>query len=40
MVYEGVIDDEINFIDCTGTRYSVTPLIIAAGKGKIKFFVI
>jgi len=29
-----VIDDQIDFIDCTGTRYNVTPLIIAAGKGK------
>jgi hypothetical protein len=33
MVYKGVIDDEIDFIDCTGTKYKVTPLIIAAGKG-------
>jgi hypothetical protein len=33
MAYDGVIDDQIDFIDCTGTRYNVTPLIIAAGKG-------
>jgi len=38
MVYNGVIDDQIDFIDCTGTRYNVTPLIIAAGKGSIEFF--
>ena len=31
--YEGVIDDQIDFIDCVGTKYNVTPLIIAAGKG-------
>jgi hypothetical protein len=31
--YEGVIDDQIDFIDCTGTKYNVTPLIITAGKG-------
>ncbi|CAF4638313.1 unnamed protein product, partial [Rotaria sp. Silwood2] len=33
MAYDGVIDDQIDFIDCTATRYNVTPLIIAAGKG-------
>jgi hypothetical protein len=33
MIYTGVIDDQIDIIDCTGTRYEVTPLIIAAGKG-------
>jgi len=33
LAYEGAIDDEIDFIDCTGTKYNVTPLIIAAGKG-------
>ncbi len=33
MGYIGVIDDQIDIIDCTGTRYDVTPLIIAAGKG-------
>ena len=33
MAYNGVIDDQIDFIDCTGTKYNVTPLIIAAGKG-------
>jgi hypothetical protein len=33
MTYNGVIDDQIDFIDCTGTRYNITPLIIAAGKG-------
>ncbi|CAF1081799.1 unnamed protein product [Rotaria sordida] len=31
--YDGVIDYQIDFIDCTATRYNVTPLIIAAGKG-------
>jgi hypothetical protein len=31
--YTGVIDDQIDFIDCTGTKYNVTPLIIASGKG-------
>lgn len=31
-----VIDDQIDFIDCTGTRYNVTPLIIAAGKGSFE----
>jgi len=33
LAYEGVIDDQIDFIDCTGTKYSVTPLIITSGKG-------
>jgi hypothetical protein len=33
LMYTGAIDDQIDFIDCTGTKYSVTPLIIAAGKG-------
>lgn len=36
MTYTGVIDDEIDFIDCTRTKYNVTPLIIAAGKGEIQ----
>ncbi len=35
MTYNGVIDDQIDFIDCTGTRYNITPLIIASGKGQI-----
>ena len=34
MSYEGVIDDQIDFIDWAGTKYDVTPLIIAAGKGR------
>ena len=33
MDYSGVIDDQIDFIDCTGTKYDVTPLIIVSGKG-------
>ena len=37
MEYTGVIDDQMDFIDCTGTKYNVTPLIIAAGKGKQEF---
>jgi hypothetical protein len=36
IAYDGVIDDQIDFIDCTGTRYNVTPLIIAAGKGSFE----
>lgn len=36
IAYDGVIDDQIDFIDCAGTRYSVTPLIIAAGKGSFE----
>lgn len=36
MKYNGVIDDQIDFIDCTGTKYHVTPLIIAAGKGSFE----
>ena len=36
MKYDGVIDDQIDFIDCTGTRYNVTPLIIASGKGSFE----
>lgn len=35
MEYIGAIDEQIDFIDCTATRYNVTPLIIAAGKGEI-----
>jgi hypothetical protein len=38
MEYPGVIDDEIDFIDCTGTKYEVTPLIITSGKGSAKLF--
>ncbi|CAF0781501.1 unnamed protein product [Adineta ricciae] len=34
--YEGVIDDQIDFIDWAGTKYDVTPLIIAAGKGSFE----
>lgn len=34
--YQGVIDDEIDFIDTTATKYQITPLIIAAGKGPMK----
>lgn len=33
LLYNGVIDDIIDFIDCAGTRYQLTPLIIASGKG-------
>ncbi|CAF5207718.1 unnamed protein product [Rotaria magnacalcarata] len=33
MRYDGVIDDQIDFIDCMATKYTVTPLMIAAGKG-------
>lgn len=33
LAYQGVIDDQIDFIDWTGTRYHITPLIVAAGKG-------
>ncbi|CAF1229518.1 unnamed protein product [Adineta steineri] len=33
ITYNGVIDDQIDFIDCTGTKYNITPLIITAGKG-------
>ncbi len=38
MRYDGVIDDQIDLIDCTGTKYHVTPLITAAGKGSISLF--
>jgi hypothetical protein len=38
MEYPGVIDDEIDFIDCTGTKYDVTPLIITSGKGSARLF--
>ncbi|CAF4466895.1 unnamed protein product [Rotaria socialis] len=31
--YKGVIDDQIDFINSPGTKYSVTPLMIATGKG-------
>lgn len=34
MKYKGVIDDQIDFINCVGTKYFVTPLMIATGKGK------
>ncbi len=43
MEYTGVIDDQIDFIDCTGTKYDVTPLIIASGKGsydKVKILLV
>ncbi len=43
MDYTGVIDDQIDFIDCTGTKYDVTPLIIASGKGsyeKVKILLV
>ncbi|CAF3992242.1 unnamed protein product, partial [Adineta steineri] len=33
ITYNGVIDDQIDFIDCTGTKYNITPLIVTAGKG-------
>ena len=33
IAYQGVIDEQIDFIDNTSTEYRVTPLIIAAGKG-------
>ncbi|CAF1426534.1 unnamed protein product [Adineta steineri] len=33
IAFDAVIDDQIDFIDCTGTKYNVTPLIIASGKG-------
>ena len=36
LAYKTVIDDQIDFIDCVGTKYNVTPLIIAAGKGEKK----
>lgn len=36
IAYNGVIDDQIDFIDCVGTKYNVTPLIIAAGKGSFE----
>ena len=32
--YEGTIDDQIDFIDTTTTRYQITPLIMATGKGR------
>ncbi|CAF4114841.1 unnamed protein product [Rotaria magnacalcarata] len=31
--YKGVIDDQIDFINNPGTKYSITPLMIATGKG-------
>ena len=34
--YEGTIDDQIDFIDTTATKYQITPLIIAAGKGSLE----
>lgn len=37
LAYIGAIDDQIDFIDCAATRYNVTPLIIAAGKGEQPF---
>ncbi|CAF5117014.1 unnamed protein product, partial [Rotaria magnacalcarata] len=30
--YKGVIDDQIDFINNPGTKYSITPLMIATGK--------
>ncbi|CAF2772833.1 unnamed protein product [Rotaria sp. Silwood2] len=41
--YKSVIDDQIDFINCTGTKYSVTPLMIATGKGsyeKVKILLV
>ncbi|CAF4544182.1 unnamed protein product [Rotaria sp. Silwood1] len=41
--YKGVIDDQIDFINCTGTKYNVTPLMIATGKGsyeKVKILLV
>lgn len=38
MTYIGVIDDQIDIIDCTGTKYDVTPLLITAGKGESIIF--
>ncbi|CAF0833713.1 unnamed protein product [Rotaria sordida] len=41
--YRGVIDDQIDFINWTGTKYNITPLMIATGKGsyeKVKILLV
>lgn len=33
LVYQGVIDDQIDFIDTPASKYQIGPLIISVGKG-------
>ncbi|CAF0747035.1 unnamed protein product [Didymodactylos carnosus] len=34
--FDGVINDRIDFIDCVSTKYNVTPLMVASGKGSFE----